>query len=49
MIIKNNITLKPFNTFGIDVNASEFVSIDSIQDLKDVLNKSIGFINSWGR
>jgi UDP-N-acetylmuramate dehydrogenase len=38
MIIKNNITLKPFNTFGIDVNASEFVSIDSIQDLKDVLN-----------
>ena len=38
MIIKNNITLKPFNTFGIDVNASEFVSIDSIQGLKDVLN-----------
>ena len=38
MIIKNNITLKPFNTFGIDVNASEFASINSIQDLKGVLN-----------
>lgn len=38
MTIKNNITLKPFNTFGIDVNASEFASINSIQELKDVLN-----------
>ena len=38
MIIKNSITLKPFNTFGIDVNASEFASINSIQELKDVLN-----------
>jgi|TARA_B110000902_G_scaffold227617_1_gene267087 UDP-N-acetylmuramate dehydrogenase len=38
MIIKNNITLKPFNTFGIDVKATEFASIDSIQDLKGVLD-----------
>jgi len=38
MAIKNNISLKPFNTFGMDVNASKFASIDSIQDLKDVLN-----------
>ena len=38
MIIKKNIALKPFNTFGIDVNAAEFVCIDSIQDLKDALN-----------
>ena len=38
MIIKNNIALKPFNTFGIDVNASKFASINSIQDLKDVLD-----------
>ena len=38
MIIKNSIALKPFNTFGIDVNASEFASINSIQELKDVLN-----------
>ncbi|MDA9970626.1 UDP-N-acetylmuramate dehydrogenase [Flavobacteriaceae bacterium] len=38
MIIKHNIALKPFNTFGIDVNAKEFASINSIQELKDVLN-----------
>ena len=40
MIIKNNIALKPFNTFGIDVNAKEFASINSIQDIKDVLNSN---------
>ncbi len=38
MTIKDNIALKPFNTFGIDVNASKFASIASIKDLKDVLN-----------
>jgi len=38
MIIKNNITLKPYNTFGIDVKATEFASINSIQELRDVLN-----------
>jgi UDP-N-acetylmuramate dehydrogenase len=38
MKIKNNITLKPFNTFGIDVNAAEFAAISSVGDLKDVLN-----------
>ena len=38
MILNTNISLKPFNTFGIDVNASKFASITSIQDLKDVLN-----------
>jgi len=38
MTIKNNIPLKPFNTFGIDVNASQFAAINSVEDLKDVLN-----------
>jgi len=38
MIIKHNIALKPFNTFGIEVNASEFASINSLKELKDVLN-----------
>jgi UDP-N-acetylmuramate dehydrogenase len=38
MTLKNNISLKPFNTFGIDVNASKFVSIDSLQNLKNILN-----------
>jgi len=38
MTIKNNIALKSFNTFGIDVNAREFASIDSLEELKNVLN-----------
>ena len=38
MKIKNNITLKPFNTFGIDVKAAEFAAISSLGDLKDILN-----------
>ena len=38
MIIKKNISLKPFNTFGMDVNAKEFASIDSLKDLIAVLN-----------
>ena len=38
MKIKNNITIKHFNTFGIDVNAAEFAAISSVGDLKDVLN-----------
>ena len=38
MTIKNNIALKPFNTFGINVNASKFASINSIDELKDVLS-----------
>ena len=38
MKIKNNITLKPFNTFGIDVKAAEFAAISSVGDLKDILN-----------
>ena len=38
MTIKNNISLKPFNTFGIDVSASQFAVISSVEDLKEVLN-----------
>ena len=38
MKIRNNITLKPFNTFGIDVKASEFASISSVEELKKALN-----------
>lgn len=37
MHIKNNIALKPFNTFGIDVIAKHFVSVCSIEELKHVL------------
>ena len=38
MKIQHNISLKSYNTFGIDVMAKHFVAINSINDLKDVLS-----------
>jgi UDP-N-acetylmuramate dehydrogenase len=35
--ILNNISLKPYNTFGIDAVAKHFTSVSSISDLKSVL------------
>lgn len=35
--ILENISLKPYNTFGIDVNAKHFVSVKSVEELKSVL------------
>lgn len=37
MQIQHNISLKPYNTFGIDVKAKHFVSVTSINDLKNIL------------
>ena len=37
MQILNNISLKPYNTFGIDAVAKHFTSVSSISDLKTVL------------
>ena len=37
MNIQNNISLKPYNTFGIDVLAKQFVSIHNIDELNEVL------------
>ena len=37
MNIQQNVSLKPFNTFGIDVAAKRYVSITSIEELKEVL------------
>ena len=37
MQIKENISLKPYNTFGIDVKAAQFVSVTSLTDLKTVV------------
>ncbi|WP_298902380.1 UDP-N-acetylmuramate dehydrogenase [uncultured Psychroserpens sp.] len=36
MQIQNNISLKPYNTFGIDVKAKQFVSVNSVEDLKAI-------------
>lgn len=38
MNIKENISLKKYNTFGIDAKASHFLEINSIIDLKQALN-----------
>ncbi len=36
-MIQNNISLKPYNTFGIDVNANSFATFSSIEELKTLL------------
>jgi UDP-N-acetylmuramate dehydrogenase len=35
--ILNNVSLKPYNTFGIDVQAASFVCINNIDDLMSLL------------
>lgn len=49
MQIQHNISLKNFNTFGIDANAKSYVSISSISELKEVLDlKKKIFVLSGG-
>jgi len=40
MEIKKNISLKPFNTFGIDVAATSFVEVENTDELKLVLTNN---------
>jgi len=35
--IQENISLKPYNTFGIDVNAKRFVTVNSLPELKNII------------
>ncbi len=37
MKIQENISLKPYNTFGIDVHAKRFVTVHSLQELKKIV------------
>ena len=37
MNIQQNISLKTYNTFGIDVFANRFVSVDSVYNLQKIL------------
>ncbi|PCI35548.1 MAG: UDP-N-acetylenolpyruvoylglucosamine reductase [Flavobacteriaceae bacterium] len=39
MKIQHNISLKQYNTFGIDVNAERFIEINSVIELKSLLKK----------
>jgi UDP-N-acetylmuramate dehydrogenase len=36
---QHNISLKPFNTFGIDVKARDFISIDDEDELRDLIRQ----------
>lgn len=38
--VQRNISLKPYNTFGIDVNASHFAIFNSIDELNYLLNQN---------
>lgn len=37
MNIQENISLKPYNSFGIDVNAKRFISIQTLKELKQLI------------
>lgn len=37
-MIQKNISLKPYNTFGMDVNASHFARFSSVEELNQILN-----------
>jgi len=41
--IQQNISLKTYNTFGIDVNAKQFVDITSLDELKELLTTEKDF------
>jgi len=36
--VQHNISLKPYNTFGIDVKAKHFISVENIDDLKTIFS-----------
>ena len=42
MTIQENISLKPYNSFGIDVNSKYFISVSSIAELQHVLMNNKG-------
>ena len=49
MIVQENISLKPYNTFGIDVMAKQFVSVNHLHELQKVLkNEKNIFLLSGG-
>lgn len=38
MTIQENISLKPYNTFGLDARAKYFIKVESVQELKEALS-----------
>lgn len=39
MVIQENISLKPYNTFGIDVTAKRFISVNHVRELQYILRR----------
>ncbi len=39
MAIQKNVSLLPYNSFHIDVNVSEFISVGSVEELEKILNR----------
>jgi UDP-N-acetylmuramate dehydrogenase len=46
MDLQENISLRPYNTFGIDVRARYFASFESVVELEEVLNSKLKTQNS---
>lgn len=44
MNIQKNISLKPYNTFGIDAIAKQFVSVSTLYELKEVIKNNSSFL-----
>ena len=47
MSIQQNLSLKSYNTFGIDVNTRYFAEYSSIGELKEILGSEIIYANPW--
>ena len=43
MNIQHNISLKPYNTFGIDVKAKTFFEVNTLEELKQIIQKENNF------
>lgn len=43
MIVKKNISLKPYNTFGIEVFADEFIEIQELSELQKLIERNKDF------
>ncbi len=41
MKIRQNVSLKPYNSFGIDVNATHFISIKSADDFSELTRSDV--------
>jgi UDP-N-acetylmuramate dehydrogenase len=41
MLIQNNVSLKQYNTFGVDIQAAYFAEIHTEQDILDLIGSDV--------